>query len=150
MLEECYSKGEEEFFPLQSGLEQGKMTGRSKDHFKLYEYSGSYQDRNSGLTKLCCGYTEEEAAEAMIRRAKEHVLIRIEEPEKLIRRGLKICEEPDGPYMYADMLEEDLRGIEKIRKCSDLQKCMTRLIGLVWKTLSRKKDDSVSAEKESP
>ena len=29
----------------------------------------------------------------MIRRAKEHVLIRIEEPEKLIRRGLKICEE---------------------------------------------------------
>lgn len=83
----------------------------------------------------------------MIRRAKEHVLIRIEEPEKLIRRGLKICEEPDGPYMYADMLEEDLRGIEKIRKCSDFAEMYDAADRFVWKTLSRKKDDSVSAEK---
>ena len=83
----------------------------------------------------------------MIRQAKEHVLIRIEEPEKLIRRGLKICEEPDGPYMYADMLEEDLRGIEKIRKCSDFAEMYDAADRFVWKTLSRKKDDSVSAEK---
>ena len=92
------------------------------------------------MTRCAAVYTEEEAAEAMIRRAKEHVLIRIEEPEKLIRRGLKICEEPDGPYMYADMLEEDLRGIEKIRKCSDFAEMYDAADRFVWKTLSRKKE----------
>ena len=49
--------------------------------------------------------------------------------------------------MYADMLEEDLRGIEKIRKCSDFAEMYDAADRFVWKTLSRKKDDSVSAEK---
>lgn len=33
LLEECYSKERKSSFPLQSGLEQGKMTGRSKGSF---------------------------------------------------------------------------------------------------------------------
>lgn len=41
--------------------------------------------------------------------------------------------------MYADMLEEDLRGIEKIRKCSDFAEMYDAADRFVWKTLSRKK-----------
>ena len=119
LLEECYSKGEEEFLSFTERFGTGKNDRKIEGIIlKLYEYSGSYPRPEQWLDRCAAVYTEEEAAEAMIRRAKEHVLIRIEEPEKLIRRGLKICEEPDGPYMYADMLEEDLRGIEKIRTVS--------------------------------
>ena len=149
LLEECYSKGEEEFLSFTERFGTGKNDRKIEGIIlKLYEYSGSYPRPEQWLDRCAAVYTEEEAAEAMIRRAKEHVLIRIEEPEKLIRRGLKICEEPDGPYMYADMLEEDLRGIEKIRNAVILQKCMTRLIGLYGKRFREKKDDSVSAEKK--
>lgn len=148
LLEECYSKGEEEFLSFTERFGTGKNDRKIEGIIlKLYEYSGSYPRPEQWLDRCAAVYTEEEAAEAMIRRAKEHVLIRIEEPEKLIRRGLKICEEPDGPYMYADMLEEDLRGIEKIRKCSDFAEMYDAADRFVWKTLSRKKDDSVSAEK---
>ncbi len=127
-------------FLLQSGLEQGKNDRKIEGIIlKLYEYSGSYPRPEQWLDRCAAVYTEEEAAEAMIRRAKEHVLIRIEEPEKLIRRGLKICEEPDGPYMYADMLEEDLRGIEKIRKCSDFAEMYDAADRFVWKNAFEKK-----------
>lgn len=82
LLEECYSKGEEEFLSFTERFGTGKNDRKIEGIIlKLYEYSGSYPRPEQWLDRCAAVYTEEEAAEAMIRRAKEHVLIRIEEPE---------------------------------------------------------------------
>ena len=36
-----------------------------------------------------------------------------------LERGLKACEEPDGPYMYAAMLESDLEEVKKLESAGD-------------------------------
>ena len=33
-----------------------------------------------------------------------------------MREALNVCEEPDGPYMYADALKEDIRRLDAIRE----------------------------------
>lgn len=148
LLEECYAKGDEAFLAFTERFGTGKNDRKIEGLIlKLYEYSGSYPRPEQWLDRCAAAYAEEEAADAMIRRAKEHVLLRIGEPEKMLQKGLKICEEPDGPYMYADMLESDLYGIEKIKKCSDFAMMYDAVDQFAWKTLSRKKDDTVSAQK---
>ncbi len=34
----------------------------------------------------------------------------------ILSRALKVCEEPDGPYMYADMIESDRKYLDRIVK----------------------------------
>ena len=37
----------------------------------------------------------------------------------MLERGLKLCETPDGPYMYGDMLESDLKELKKLEQAGD-------------------------------
>ena len=64
-LKSVIPKERKSSFPLQSGLEQGKMTGKIEGIIlKLYEYSGSYPRPEQWLDRCAAVYTEEEAAEA--------------------------------------------------------------------------------------
>lgn len=37
-----------------------------------------------------------------------------------MREALNVCEEPDGPYMYADALKEDIRRLDAIKRIREL------------------------------
>ena len=37
----------------------------------------------------------------------------------LLEEGMKLCEEPDGPYLYAEALEADLEMIRSMEKTTD-------------------------------
>ncbi len=58
-----------------------------------------------------------------------------------------LCEEPDGPYMYGELVEEEMEQLEKLCGCDSLQEWETKLQTLSFRTLSSKKDPSVNAEK---
>lgn len=66
-----------------------------------------------------------------------------------IRRALRICEEPDGPYPYLKALQDDLRILEKLRSASTYEEyaqafeCMPS-----YTMLGRKKDESIAEEKK--
>src|SRR5699024_3787017 len=77
-------------------------------------------------------------------RAAVRVRRRAEDISRVLRHALKICEEPDGPYMYADMLESDLEGIERLGNTAEFRNQYDIVHGFVWKRLSGKKDDTVS------
>ncbi len=67
LLEECYSKGEEEFLSFTERFGTGKNDRKIEGIIlKLYEYSGSYPRPEQWLDRCAAVYTEEEAAEAMI------------------------------------------------------------------------------------
>ena len=53
--------------------------------------------------------------------------------------------EPDGPYMYGEMLEADQKVLRKLFAAKSYEEMYEALKEKpAWKTLSRKKDDAVN------
>lgn len=65
--------------------------------------------------------------------------------EKL-QRVQRLCEEPDGPYMYGELVEAELEQIERLTQDS-LYDLSVKLPAVTFGRLSSKKDDSVSPQK---
>ena len=61
--------------------------------------------------------------------------------------AVRIIQEPDGPYMYGEMIEAELEALQSIRGADSLAEYALRLPNVKYATLSSKRDASVSAEK---
>ena len=66
--------------------------------------------------------------------------------EKLTRVK-RLCEEPDGPYMYGELTEQELEQLEALARCQSLTEYEAKLPALNFGRLSAKKDESVSPAK---
>lgn len=64
-----------------------------------------------------------------------------------LKRVHKLCLEPDGPYMYGELVEGELEQLEKLRNCAGLAEYAARLPAVQFGRLSAKKDDSVNGDK---
>lgn len=65
----------------------------------------------------------------------------------LMKRALEICELPDGPYMYGELLERELTQIEKLCKLDTPEEFERYLPAVSFAALPRKKDDTVDPQK---
>ncbi len=63
------------------------------------------------------------------------------------RSLLKLCEEADGPYMYAEMVEAECEMVEGLLACETLSSFALVFDKITFGRLSAKKDESVNAEK---
>lgn len=145
---------------------------------QLYEYSRSYPQPELWLkqcaenyavqpgeaeafsqdaVKNCegAGRPKEMGAEVSIieetpyfKKAEQLIRQYLEDIFQLLEKGIGICEEPDGPYMYADMLEADLMMLQKAEGAPGFREMYAEITGLKWKRLSTKKDETVSLEKK--
>lgn len=71
----------------------------------------------------------------------------MEQAETIIRENKKRVLQPDGPYMYEEAVDEDMRLLESLKERSerrDFDGLAALLGGCSFQTLSRKKDTSVS------
>ena len=66
--------------------------------------------------------------------------------EKLTRMK-RLCEEPDGPYMYGELAEQELVQLEALAKCRSLTEYELKLPAISFGRLSSKKDESISPAK---
>ena len=145
LLEECYASGEEEFLDFTERFGSGKSDKKIEEIIlKMYEYSRSYPRPDRWLDQCVEAYETEDLEV----RAEERARIKASDIRRVIERGIKICEEPDGPYMYGDMLESDLDGLEKVDRAKDYDAMYEAVTGFKWKRLSAKKDDTVSPDKK--
>ena len=159
LLEECYAGQSEEFLEVAEKLGGGKTDKKLEELIlQLYEYSRSYPQPEKWLEECVQQYENDSAetegvedsekkqpdffkrAEVLIRRYLRDVL-------ELLTVGIGVCEEPDGPYMYADMLESDHHLLRKVKESQSFDEMYQHLTSMKWKVLSRKKDESVSPEK---
>ncbi len=149
MLEECYAQGEKEFLDFVERFGTGRNDRKIEELIlKLYEYSRSYPQPEKWLDSCVQAYEMSgESGSEMIRRAAERVRLRIKDIRRVLERAQKLCEEPDGPYMYGDMISSDLAEMERLERADDFEALSDAVQGVVWKPLSRKKDDTVSADK---
>lgn len=150
LLEQCYAQGDEAFFEFVEKYGTGRNDRKIEGIIlNMYEYSRSYPRPEKWLDLCEKAYHMESSKEesGMMHSVEERVRRRAADIDRLLEQALKICEEPDGPYMYGDVLEVDRQGVTKIEKASDYYH-MYECIGLLsWKRLPSKKDDTVSSEK---
>ena len=148
LLEACYAEGTEEFLDFAERFGTGRNDRKIEEIIlKLFEYSRSYPQPEKWLDSCVKAYEAPESGE-MRQRAAERVRSRAGDIRKVLEHALKICEEPDGPYMYGDMLEPDLVNLKKLENTETFDVQYDAACGFSWKRLSGKKDETVSDEKK--
>lgn len=66
--------------------------------------------------------------------------------EKL-REVKRLCELPDGPYMYGELTEAEIEQLERLTFCKDLEEQAAKIPAVTFARLPSKKDDSVDPAK---
>ena len=66
--------------------------------------------------------------------------------EKL-REVKRLCELPDGPYMYGELTEAEIEQLERLTSCKDLEEQEAKVPTVTFGRLPSKKDDSVDPAK---
>lgn len=166
LLESCYADGKKEFLDFVEKAGSGRNDRKIEEIIlQLYEYSRSYPQPDKWLQECvqmyrpAAGQTGDEKEPAgtakaevgkepiYFTRAMDEVKQYLADLQELLEEGIRICEEPDGPYMYADMLETDREMLSDIASASTFAEMSVKVSNLNWKRLSAKKDEAVSVEK---
>lgn len=71
-----------------------------------------------------------------------------QEGSYLLQRALKICEQSDGPYMYAELMEAEQEVFTNLSKETDYESFYEKIGKIKFGRLSTKKDETVSLEKK--
>ena len=66
--------------------------------------------------------------------------------EKL-REVKRLCELPDGPYMYGELTDAEIEQLERLADCKNLEEQAARIPTVTFGRLPSKKDDSVDPAK---
>lgn len=150
LLEECYEKGSGEFLEFVEKFGKGRNDRRIEELIlKLYDFSCSYPQPGKWLESCVRAYKEEDIlSSGFVKNAELRVRRRGKDIGGILKRALKVCEEPDGPYMYADMIESDRKYLERIVNAENFEAMYDAVTGFSWKRLSTKRDETVSSEKK--
>ncbi|MCM1045330.1 MAG: helicase-exonuclease AddAB subunit AddA [Candidatus Gastranaerophilales bacterium] len=77
----------------------------------------------------------------------EHVARMLAGCVEKMERVKKLCETPDGPYMYGELVEQEAEQLRRLAECANLEECAARALTVSFGRLPSKKDTSVSAQK---
>ena len=128
------------------------MKGLTDVIFDAYHYSMSYPFAKDWLLERKKDYSVQNEQElqntnwAQLLIASAHR--NIEESIQLTECSLKLCEESDGPYMYATAFLNDLEVLNRGKKCESLGDWYKYFNEIKFMTLTSKKDESVNPEKK--
>ena len=72
----------------------------------------------------------------------------LREVSQTIGSAIKVASEPDGPYMYLDLLEAEKAAVDAALEYDTYDSLSERVCGISFGRLPGKKDDSVNADKK--
>lgn len=152
LLEEKYEKKEERFLAFSESYASGKSDRKLEEIIlRLYEFSRSCPDPEGWLAdcvRACQIHSGEELARtpffAFVREEVDHAM---ETAASLKDQALALCLEPDGPYMYEEMLESDMKNVERFRQAAAYSQYRQAAEQISWKKLAPNRDKAVSKDK---
>lgn len=164
LLETYYTEGSRAYLEFIEKFGTGRNDKKVEEIIlKLYEYSRSYPQPDVWLDSCVESYqvnlpvaddengqdawTDILCESACMLRVEELVCQRGADMIAILEQGLQLCDMPDGPYMYGEILESDQIEVQKILKAKGFREMYQAVIGATWKRLSTKKDDSVDSDK---
>jgi len=151
LLEEEFACGREAFLQcVETYSTGGREQNLEQCILELYHYALSYPWPEEWLEKCKSSYTvrnEEELERSdFVKLCLMHTKMTVEGCKELAQEALRLCERPDGPYMYAEALEQDLEVLNRLEGCDTFRSCQEAFTNIKFKTLSSKKDSSVDAQ----
>ena len=152
LMEEKHALGEPEFIRCLECFATGKNEKVFEELIlKIYQFAMSYPWPEEWLDNCLTVYRCEDFDAMCEMPFVKSLLLQsaalVQEASKLYEEALSVCEESDGPYMYADLLEKELAQIGKIKEAITYEQYCSAFAGLEFGRLPIKKDDSVALEK---
>ena len=178
VLEDCYTAGKQEFLDCMEYFSVGSRdTAVEEIVLKLYDFAMStpfpeqwLKERKRDYRVSAGARDDQEGAGAaadcsedmsagfgslpwvidLIRRAR----LLLEGCQAKLSEAIRMCEEPDGPYMYGELLEREKEMVEKLLgrcgaedSCGDYDALYAAFAAVHFDRLPSKKDDTVSQVK---
>lgn len=152
LLEERFAGGRESFYRcVEYFCPNGRESVLEEYIFGLCRYALSYPFPEEWLLARRQDYAatsqqdleESDWGRYLLEHLKRTVSAFCDEMEEV----KNLCEQPDGPYMYGEMAEEELLQLQKLAELMTLSGFAEKLPAVSFGRLSSKKDDSVSPQK---
>lgn len=149
VFEECYDSQNVAFLELSEKFGGTKNDKKLEEQvLKLYEYSRSYPLPDVWLSECVNNYEIDKIDDNIFfKKAEKYVRQYLQDMIVLLKDGIRICEEPDGPYMQADVLEKSVLMLESVLDAEEYEQMYQEMKAIKFPRLSTKKDDSVNGDK---
>lgn len=152
MLEDAYAGGEQEFRDcVEYFCPGGREKVLEKYILDLSRYAASFPWPEEWLMQRKEDYGAGDVAALTNsdygRYLTNHVAQMLGGCVEKLTLAKEICENPDGPYMYGEMVEQELEQFQKLAACDTLEEYAARVPAVAFGRLPSKKDDSVSVQK---
>lgn len=149
LLEERFARKEKDFLHCVEYFSTGNRDDAIEGHIlKLYQFAESnpwpeeWLEERKGDYELA-SLEELEQAE-FIRFGMEQARMMAEDCFLKMEECIRICEQPDGPYMYGKILEEEAEKLRKLKEVERYGEGYAMYQGMTFGRLPSKKDDGVS------
>ena len=152
LLEEGFREKSEDFqFCVEYFCPNGREKTLEDYIFNLHQYAESFPWPEEWLLKRKADYAlsdtfilEETDFGRYLLRYVRNMIRGCGDTMKQVQR---LCQEPDGPYMYGELADQELQQIENLLKYESLDALSAHLPVIIFGRLPSKKDDSVSTIK---
>lgn len=152
LMEEQFQEANPSFLTCVESYSGNKSEEKLEQYLlKLYEFAMSYPFPEQWIEERKKDYQMHSLQELEQSQVyffmKEQVRRLLGDGTGLLNQAMKLCEEADGPYMQAPILEQDLELISLLQEECSFEAWYQRFANITFGRLSTKKDDSVNAEK---
>ncbi len=152
LLEERFAEGSEDFYRCVEYFCPGGRESVLENHIlTLYRYALSYPFPEDWLKQRKDDYRMDSVPEMEESPWGAYLLAHLKRTAAALRKDLEavkaLCEEPDGPYMYGELVEQETEAMEKLAGLTSLSAFAQMLPAVVFGRLPSKKDDTVAPEK---
>lgn len=149
-LESCYQEGETGFLDCMEYFSTGSRDSAVEEAIlRLYEFAMSHPFPEEWLSMRKEDYVPIDSAEELMQldwmqSLTEETGLLLQGYIDRISQCIAVCEQPDGPYMYGELLEQEKEQIEKLLSAQTYEERYTAFAALSFGRLPSKKDDTVS------
>lgn len=156
ILEEVFEEAFAELSPSFRALVEAYSTGKKETVLEeiilsLYRFAMSYPWPFEWLKEHGGDYeidSEEELEQSpFMKYIMAYLRNMLPELAGQLQHCIRICESPDGPYMYGENLEKSFDALERAKQAQTFWELQTALERVEFDRLSAKKDDAVNPEK---
>lgn len=152
LFEDAYASGEEDFQKMvEVFCPEGRESRLEQYVLNLSRYASSFPWPEEWLLERKKDYFTESVEEICQsdygRYLTEDIRRMIAGCREKLEQAERLCEEPDGPYMYGELLEKEIGQLERLEGLDSLEKWESAITAVSFDRLPSKKDESVSAVK---
>lgn len=154
VLEQCYQEKAEGFLRLADHYATAKSDAALVDFMlRLYDFSQSYPWPEKWLESLPEFYRLSAQGQNLEEQAWMQGLLRylkniMADLQSRMQEAEALCSDPDGPQMYLDAIEDDLRQLAQLCACSSYEEYSSRLLQLSFQKLGVNRKYDGSKEKQ--